>query len=332
MKILVTGGAGYIGSHMVKMLCELEHSVIVVDSLVNGHRQAVDKRARFVEACLSDKKAVAKALKGCDAAMHFAGFSEAHISMDEPEKFFENNVYYGILLLEAMKESGVNNIIFSSTGAVYGNPKYTPIDEKHPKEPKNFYGQTKLFFEQLLRWYEVIYGIKSVSLRYFNAAGADESGKIGESHNPETHIIPLVLKVALKQEKCVRIFGIDYNTKDGTCIRDYIHVNDLCKAHILALEYLLKHKKSECFNLGTGVGTSVREIIAECERVTGKNIKTVEYEKRKGDVEVLVSSAEKVRRVLGWKPKYKDVSKIIKTAWQWHSKYPHGYGTKIDRE
>ena len=325
MKILVTGGAGYIGSHMVKMLCDLGHSVVVVDSLVNGHRQAVDNRAKFVETCLSSKKIVAKALKSCDAVMHFAGFIEAGISMQKPGKFLENNVYYGVLLLEAMKEAGVKNIVFSSTAAVYGNPKYTPIDEKHPKEPENFYGQTKLFFEQLLKWYETIYGIRSVSLRYFNAAGADESEKIGEFHNPETHLIPAVIKVALKQKKHLRIFGADYSTKDRTCIRDYVHVNDICKAHILALEYLAENGKSDYFNLGTGVGTSVKGIIQACEKVTGMKIAFIEDKRRKGDTEVLVASSKKARKILGWKPKYTKIESIIKTAWQWHSKYPHGY-------
>lgn len=325
MKILVTGGAGYIGSHMVRMLCDLGHSVVVVDSLVNGHRQAVDKRAKFVEACLSSKKTVTKALKGCDAVMHFAGFIEAGISMQDPEKFFENNVYYGVLLLAAMKESGVKKIVFSSTGAVYGNPKYTPIDEKHPKEPENFYGQTKLFFEQLLRWYEIIYGIKSVSLRYFNAAGADESGMIGEFHNPETHLIPAVLKVALKQENHIRIFGTNYKTKDGTCIRDYVHVNDLCKAHILALEYLAESGKSNHFNLGTGEGTSVKSIILACEKITCAKIVAIEDRRRKGDTEVLVASHEKAKKILGWKPKYTKIDSIIKTAWEWHKTHPNGY-------
>jgi len=325
MKILVTGGAGYIGSHMVRMLCDLRHSVVVVDSLINGHRKAVDKRAKFVETCLSSKKAIVKVLKNCDAVIHFAGFIEASISMHEPEKFLENNVHYGALLLEAMKEAGVKNIVFSSTGAVYGNPKYTPIDEKHPKEPENFYGQTKLFFEQLLRWYEIIYGIKSVSLRYFNAAGADESGMIGEFHNPETHLIPIVLKVALKQEKCIRIFGTDYNTKDGTCIRDYIHVNDLCKAHILALEYLAEKGKSDFFNLGTGMGTSVKSVIQACEKVTCTKIATIEDRRRKGDTEVLVASYKKAKKILGWKPKYTKMDSIIKTAWQWHRTHPNGY-------
>lgn len=325
MKILITGGAGYIGSHMAKMLCDLGHSVVVVDSLVKGHRQAVDKRAEFIEACLSSKTIVAKALKKCDAVMHFASFIEAGISMQDPKKFFENNVYYGALLLEAMKEAKVENIIFSSTGAVYGNPRHIPIDEKHPKEPENFYGQTKLFFEQLLRWYEVIYGIKSISLRYFNAAGADESGKIGEFHNPETHLIPAALKAALKQENHIRIFGTDYNTRDGTCIRDYVHVNDICKAHILALEYLARHGKSECFNLGTGVGTSVRSIIRACEKATGMKISVKEGKRREGDTETLVASYKKARKILGWKPKYTRIDSIIKTAWQWHRTHPKGY-------
>ena len=310
---------------MVKMLCDLGHSVVVVDSLVNGYRQAVDKRAKFVETCLSSKKVVAKALKGCDAVMHFAGFIEASISMQYPKKFLENNVYYGVSLLEAMKEAGIKNIVFSSTGAVYGNPKYSPIDENHSKEPENFYGQTKLFFEQLLRWYEIIYCIKSVSLRYFNAAGADESGRIGEFHNPETHLIPTILKVVLKQEKYLKIFGTDYNTKDGTCVRDYIHVNDICKAHILALEYLAKNGKSDYFNLGTGVGTSVKSIIKACERVTCMKIAAVEAKRRKGDTEILVASYKKAKKILGWIPEYTKMESIIKTAWQWHKTHPNGY-------
>ena len=325
MKILVTGGAGYIGSHMVKMLCDSGHSVIVVDSLINGHKQAIDKRANFIEGNISSKELLVKSLNGCDAVMHFAGFIEAGISMQNPGKFFENNDYFGIILLESMKDAGVKNIIFSSTGAVYGTPKYVPIDEKHTLNPENFYGQTKLYFEQLLRWYETIFGIKSICFRYFNAAGADESGSIGEVHKPETHLIPLVLRTAINQKNPIQIFGIDYDTPDGTCIRDFVHVNDICKANVLALDYLRKYGKNDCFNLGTETGTSVREIVSSCERVTGKKIKTIECEKRKGDVKALVSSSKKAGKILGWKPKYDNINDIIKTAWNWYKKHPNGY-------
>ena len=325
MKILVTGGAGYIGSHMVNMLCNLGYSVVVVDSLVNRHRQAVDKRAEFIESCISSEKNIIRALNGCDAVMHFASFIEANLSMKNPSKFFENNVYFSIKLLDAMQKVGIKNIIFSSSGAIYGSPKYTPIDENHPKEPENFYGQTKLFFENLLKWYERIYGFKFISLRYFNATGADESGEIGEYHDPETHIIPLALKVALDQKKSIKIFGTNYNTEDGTCIRDYIHVNDLCKAHILALEYLTKHDKSDCFNLGTGKGNSVKNIILNCERISGKNIEIVEDKRREGDSEILVASYKKAKKILRWEPKYTKIDSIIKTAWKWHKNNPNGF-------
>ena len=318
MKILVTGGAGYIGSHMVKMLCDLGYSVVVIDSLVTGHKKLVDRRAKFIKSCISSKNVVKKALQDCHTVMHFAGCIEVGISMKNPLKFFENNDYFGVILLEAMTKSKVKNIIFSSTAAIYGDPRYTPIDEMHPQEPTNFYGQSKLFFEQLLDWYSKIHGINHISLRYFNAAGADESGSIGELHSPETHIIPLVLQVALKQKKSFRIFGTDYKTYDGTCIRDYVHVNDICKAHMLALKYLIKNKKNNCFNLGIGKGVSVRDVILSCQGVTGEKINTIEGKRREVDTSILVASSDKASKILGWKPKYTEIDSIIKTAWNWH--------------
>lgn len=326
-KILVTGGAGYIGCHAVKALCDAGYSVVVADNLSNGLRELVDGRAKFVELDLRDVEGL-NALFGAekfDAVMHFAGSIEAGLSMKEPSAFFENNVVCGVNLLEAMRGAGVKRLIFSSTAAVYGNPVSVPIKEDAALEPVNFYGVTKLEFERLLKKYDEFWGIKSVCLRYFNAAGADESGKIGEAHNPETHLIPLVLKGLLdKKEEAgggskLKVFGDDYDTPDGTCVRDYIHVKDLVDAHILALKFLVDQGRSDVFNLGNGKGFSVLEVIKTAEKVTGFSVEYEVASRREGDPAVLVADSTKAKEILGWKPAYYKLEDIIASAWRWHS-------------
>ena len=317
MKILVTGGAGYIGSHMVKLLCDNDYSVKVVDNLINGFREVIDPRAEFHNTSLSEKDQLVSILGDCDVVMHFAGLIQAGESMDSPEIYFENNVAQGIVLLEAMREAGVKKIIFSSTAALYGSPKYLPIDEEHPESPENFYGFTKQIFEQILKWYEKLFGFKYICLRYFNAAGA---GDLGDFHKKETHLIPKVLNALNGKEPEFKIYGSDYDTFDGTCIRDYIHVDDLCSAHLHALKYLFDKQKSNYFNLGTGKGISVKEIIATCEEVTGRKINCKLSERRAGDPPNLVASNNKARSILSWEPKSSSIKNIILTSWDWRNK------------
>jgi len=328
LKVLVTGGAGYIGSHVVRQLLEVGYQVRVFDNLENGHKEALPDEIEFIQGNLLKPNEILGALKDIDAVLHFAAYIEAGESMQNPLKFFENNLKGSVTLLEAMRQAGVKNIIFSSTAAIYGEPEYTPIDEKHPKKPTNIYGLTKLEIEHTLDFYDRMFGFKYVALRYFNAAGADESGAIGEDHHSETHLIPLVLQTALGKREDIKIFGTDYPTKDGTCIRDYIHIKDLGSAHILALEKLLSSRESLQYNLGNGNGYSVREIIETAKKVTGQDIKITEAEKREGDPAVLVASSEKARKELGWQPKYGAVEKIIETAWQWHKSHPDGFSSK----
>jgi UDP-glucose 4-epimerase len=322
MKILVTGGAGYIGSICVEQLINAGHAVTVFDNLTEGHRAAVDPRSTLITGDLQQRCDIEDALEKVrpDAVMHFAANALVGESMTNPSKYFRNNVYGGINLLDAMHAAGCKRLVFSSTCATFGVPERMPIDETLPQRPINPYGESKLMFEQVLRWYSEIHGLTYVALRYFNAAGASET--FGEDHRIETHLIPNVLKVALGQKPHVEIYGTDYPTPDGTCIRDYIHILDLAQAHMLALTA----PHSAKYNLGTGGGTSVREIIATCEKVTGKKIAVLEKPRRPGDPPRLIAGSEKVRAELGWKPQFQDVEKIIASAWAWHVKHPGGYG------
>ena len=322
MKILVVGGAGYIGSVCAELLLDAGHTVSVFDNLSEGHRAAIDPRAEFIECDLEDRQSVERLLirRQPDAVMHFAANALVGESMQNPSKYFRNNIANGLNLLDAMVEAGVAKLIFSSTCAIFGPPDRVPIDETMPMRPINPYGESKLAFEKILRWYDQIHGLKFVSLRYFNAAGASE--KFGEDHRVETHLIPNVLKVALGEKPAVEIFGTDYETPDGTCIRDYIHIIDLAQAHILALGA----SKSEFYNLGTGGGSSVREVIDACRKVTGHEIDIVEKSRRPGDPPRLIASSEKIERELGWKPQFQSLDAIIESAWKWHQKFPRGYG------
>jgi UDP-glucose 4-epimerase len=322
MKILVVGGAGYIGSVCAELLLDAAHAVSILDNLSEGHRAAIDPRAEFIECDLEDRQSVERLMvrRRPDAVMHFAANALVGESMQNPSKYFRNNVANALNLLDAMVEAGVGKFIFSSTCAIFGPPDRVPIDETMPTRPINPYGESKLAFEKILRWYGQIHGLKFVSLRYFNAAGASE--KFGEDHRVETHLIPNVLKVALGEKPAVEIFGTDYETPDGTCIRDYIHIIDLAQAHILALGA----SKSEFYNLGTGGGSSVREVIDACRKVTGSKIDIVEKPRRPGDPPRLIASSEKIERELGWKPQFQSLDAIIESAWKWHQKFPRGYG------
>ena len=316
--ILVAGGAGYIGSHTVKCLLKNNYNVIVVDNLVYGHREAV-LTPNFEQLDLCDKGSLDKVFKKykIDAVIHFAAYTYVGESVTHPQKYYWNNVVNTLNLLDVMIENNVKNIVFSSTCATYGNPQYTPIDEKHSQSPINPYGTTKLMMEQIMSDYETAYGLKYIALRYFNAAGCDSEGQLGESHNPETHLIPLVLQAIKGERENITVFGTDYDTPDGTCIRDYIHVEDLADAHMLAVENLFEYKTSYCINLGTGVGTSVMEIIKASEEVTGKKV-PVEYGRRRaGDPAILYASNMLAKKILNWNPKYTDIKEIIKTAWAW---------------
>ena len=322
MKILVVGGAGYIGSVCSELLLNEGYAVAVFDNLSEGHREAVDPRAEFVEGDLGDRGAIEAALRQTapQAVMHFAGSAVVGESMENPSKYFRNNVVNGINLLDAMVAQGVLRLVFSSTCATFGPPERVPIDETLPQRPINPYGESKLLFERILRWYSEIHDLRFVALRYFNAAGASE--KLGEDRSTETHLIPNILRVALGQKSHVDIFGTDYETPDGTCIRDYIHILDLSRAHILALSA----PTSEFYNLGTGGGSSVREVIEICRQITGHSIPVVEKPRRPGDPPRLVAASDKIKRELGWEPGYQDLYAIVESAWKWHEKHPHGYG------
>jgi UDP-glucose 4-epimerase len=322
MKILVVGGAGYIGSVCTELLLDEGHAVAVFDNLSEGHRAAVDSRAEFLEGDLAVADQIQSALTTFrpDAVMHFAASALVGESMENPSKYFRNNIGNGLNLLDAMVATGVNQFVFSSTCAIFGPPERLPIDESLAKNPINPYGESKLGFEKILRWYGEIHGLRFVSLRYFNAAGASEN--FGEEHRVETHLIPNVLKVALGQKPHVEIYGTDYDTPDGTCIRDYIHILDLSRAHILALS----SPKSEFYNLGTGGGTSVREVIDSCRKITGHKIPVVEKPRRPGDPARLVAASDKIQRELGWKPGFQNIDAIIESVWRWHQKFPNGYG------
>ena len=315
--ILVMGGAGYIGSHTVRHLLDCGYGVVVADNLIYGHREAVDARAEFVEADLMEPASLTHLFEAhaFEAVIHFAAFAYVGESVTEPQKYYRNNVVGTLNLLEAMLAHGVKKIVFSSTCATYGEPSYTPIDEKHPQAPINPYGRSKLMVEQIFADYERAYGLQHIALRYFNAAGAAADGAIGESHNPETHLIPLVLKAISGERPSIKVFGTDYDTPDGTCIRDYIHVEDLAQAHRLAVEKLGEY--SGCINLGTGVGSSVREIIAAAERVSGKTCPMEYVERRPGDPARLYVDNTKAKKVLEWNPVYMNIESIIRTAWEW---------------
>ena len=326
MAILVTGGAGYIGSHTVLELIEKGEKVIVIDNLSKGHKEAV-QGGTFYQGDLRNDEFLDEVFKKNDieAVIHFAADSLVGESVDDPLKYYNNNVLGTVRLLLKMKETGVKKIVFSSTAAVYGEPENIPILEDDKTIPTNPYGETKLAVEKALKWSDIAYGIKYVSLRYFNAAGAHISGKIGEDHNPETHLIPLVLQVALGKREEIKIFGDDYNTVDGSCIRDYIHVTDLANAHILAVERLRNTKESAIYNLGNGKGFSVKEVIKVAREVTDKEIKQVISKRRSGDPVVLVASSEKIKRELGWNPNFGELRNIVETAWKWHIGHPKGF-------
>jgi UDP-glucose 4-epimerase len=326
MKILVTGGAGYVGSHTVRKLRDAGHEIVIFDNLSSGHLDAI-QGFKLVEGDLSDRDDLEKVFSNnkFDVVVHFAGSIEAGESMIDPKRFFNNNLVCGLNLLEAMLAHDVKKIVFSSTAAVYGEPEKMPIEETAPKNPTNVYGLTKLMFEQVLDAYDNAYGLKSVCLRYFNATGADPSGEIGEDHKSETHLIPLIIQTALGQRNSIKIFGTDYPTPDGTGIRDYIHVNDLASAHVLALDYLEKNNHSNKFNLGNEKGTSVREAIELSKKITGINFKVIEEPRRAGDPANLFASSQKAQKILGWKPQFPKMEQIIETAWNWHQKHPNGF-------
>jgi UDP-glucose 4-epimerase len=320
--ILVTGGAGYIGTHAVKALEDRGFQVIILDNLVYGHRELVEAnlKAKLIVGDLSDRDLLDRLFTTTkiDAVMHFAAFAYVGESVTDPAKYYQNNVVGTLTLLDAMRKHGVSNFVFSSTCATYGVPQHIPITEDHPQHPINPYGAGKFTVERVLQDYDPAYGLKSVIFRYFNAAGADPDGRFGEDHNPETHLIPLVLQTAAGKRASVSIFGTDYETPDGTCIRDYIHVTDLAQAHVLGLEYLLEHQVSQIFNLGNGSGFSVKEVIDTAKQVTGKEIAIEECPRRAGDPGILIGSSTKARQVLGWEPQYADLTTIVKHAWKWH--------------
>ncbi len=320
--ILVTGGAGYIGSHAVLALINAGYEVIILDNLVYGHRDLVEKvlKVELIVGDISDRPLLDKLFASRDiaAVMHFSAYAYVGESVTDPAKYYRNNVIGTITLLEAMLAASIKNFVFSSTCATYGVPHTVPIAEDHSQNPINPYGATKLMVERILQDFDVAYGLKSVCFRYFNAAGADPTGLLGEDHQPETHLLPLVLMAALGKRDSVAIFGTDYPTPDGTCIRDYIHVTDLADAHILGLEYLLKGGNTTVFNLGNGQGFSVKEAIDTAREVTGREIKVVMSDRRLGDPPTLVGSSDKARNILGWKPKYPALKEILTHAWKWH--------------
>jgi UDP-glucose 4-epimerase len=324
--VFVTGGAGYIGSHVVKELLRQGHQPIVYDNLQTGHRKAV-KDALFVEGDLADQERLKETFNSypIDAVMHFAADSLVEESVKDPLKYFNNNVKNSLQLLEIVEENNIKKFVFSSSAAVYGEPEKIPITEEHPCIPTNPYGETKWVFEKVLQTFQDLGKLNYISLRYFNAAGADPNGELGEDHFPETHLIPLILKAALNRDS-VSIYGTDYHTPDGTCIRDYIHVTDLAQAHILALNKLEQRGISGIYNLGNGNGYSVREVIEMARKVTGRKIVSIESSRRPGDPARLVASSEKIGKGLGWVPKYPDLETIVETAWKWHRNHPNGYG------
>lgn len=327
MNVFVTGGAGYIGSHVVRLLVESGHRVRVYDNLSEGHAAAVPPDTLF-RGDLADEARLQEALRGgFDCVMHFAAHCYVGESMENPEKYYQNNVVNSLRLVAAMRRAGVGRLVFSSTAATYGNPLRTPITEEHPTAPINAYGQTKLDFETALGYYARAYGLGWTALRYFNAAGAAPDARIGEDHEPETHLVPIVLQVAMGRRPAVAVFGDDYPTPDGTCIRDYIHVYDLAQAHILAMQ-AVEPGRGRVYNLGNGAGYSVLEVVEAARRVTGRRIATTIAPRRPGDPPALVASSEKIGRELGWRPQFPQLETIIETAWRWHLSHPAGYGDR----
>lgn len=324
MKILVVGGAGYIGSHMVKHLLRAGHSVVVADNFSTGYRNAVPECCACAELDIADGEALNSLFSAhsFEVVFHFASFTQVGESIEQPGKYYSNNLSATLILLQTMLRFDVKRFIFSSTAAVYGNPQTTPIDEDHPKQPINPYGRSKLMVEQVLEDLDQAHGLKSVSLRYFNAAGADPEGALGERHDPETHLIPLILQAASGRRSEITIFGNDYDTPDGTCIRDYIHVSDLVDAHARALDFIIEQKCSATFNLGNGTGFSVRQVIDAARRITGKDIQVREAARRAGDPARLVADAHRARELLGWQPCNSSLEQIIEDAWHWELQYP----------
>ncbi|MEW9124160.1 MAG: UDP-glucose 4-epimerase GalE [Thermotaleaceae bacterium] len=327
MAVLVCGGAGYIGSHCVYALLDKKEDVIVVDNLQTGHLDAICKDAKFYQGDIRDREFLDRIFREneIDAVIHFAASSLVGVSMQEPLAYYDNNVYGTLVLLEVMHQHHVKKIVFSSTAATYGEPENIPILETDKTNPANPYGETKLTVERMLRWADHAYGLKHIVLRYFNVAGAHDSGLIGEDHYPETHLIPLILQVPLRQREHITIYGEDYETHDGTCIRDYIHVMDLADAHILGLDKLRQGSESVVYNLGNGEGFSVKEMIEAARKVTGHPIPALIGERRAGDPSKLIASSAKAQRELGWSPKYKEIEEIIASAWKWHKKHPQGF-------
>ena len=327
MRILVLGGAGYIGSHTALELVKAGNEVVIADNLVTGYRKAIPEGAKFYEGDLRDSDFLDNLFhqEKIDAVIHFAAYSLVGESVTNPLKYYDNNLYGTKVLLEAMVKNNVGKIVFSSTAATYGEPENIPILESDRTCPTNPYGETKLAMEKMFKWTAEAHGLRYVSLRYFNACGADESGEIGEAHTPESHLIPLILQVPNGKRETISIYGTDYDTPDGTCIRDYIHVTDLAQAHILAVQYLNNGGESDIFNLGNGVGYSVREVIETARKVTGHPIPATETSRRAGDPARLVASSEKAKSVLGWKPVHDSLEEIIASAWNWHKNHPNGY-------
>ncbi|MBP1043279.1 UDP-glucose 4-epimerase GalE [Vagococcus sp. BWB3-3] len=328
MTILVLGGAGYIGSHAVDQLIEKDYDVVVIDNLLTGHKTAIHPKARFYEGDIRDKAFMQEVFtkETIEGVIHFAASSLVGESVENPLKYFNNNVYGTQILLEVMAEFAVKKIVFSSSAATYGETKENPIKETTPTNPESPYGETKLMMEKMMKWTDLAHGIKYVALRYFNVAGAKLDGSIGEDHQPETHLVPIILQTALGQRTEITVFGEDYDTPDGTNIRDYVHVVDLCNAHILALEYLAKEETSNIFNLGSSEGFSVKQMIEAARKVTGKAIPAKIGPRRAGDPASLVASAAKAHELLGWEPVYTNVDTIFESAWNWHQAHPVGYG------
>ena len=329
MRVLVTGGAGYIGSVLATELLQRGHQVVVLDNLSHGHRQAVPKDAELVVGELADRAGLDRVMRehSPDAVLHLAALIEAGESMKAPEVFFRNNTANALTLLEAMLAAGVKRFVFSFTAALYGNPERTPIQEDDALAPTNAYGESKLLVERMLAWFHRIHGLRYASLRYFNAAGASRPDQ-GEAHQPESHLIPRILAVALGRAQHANIFGTDYATPDGTCVRDYIHVSDLARAHLLAVDALAKERENSVpliYNLGNGQGFSVRQVVDVARQVTGHPIPVIESPRRPGDPAVLIASSEKIRRELGWQPRFPDLQTIVESAWQWHRAHPNGY-------
>ncbi len=328
INVLVTGGAGYIGSHTVRVLQQAGYGVVILDNFSRGHRQAVEGYT-VIEGDTAERNKLAALFREfqISAVIHFAAHSLVGESVEKPDLYYHNNVLGGLNLLEAVMDAGVKDFVFSSSAAVYGEPEETPVGEEHPLKPYNPYGETKVVIERALYYFKQVFGLNSVSLRYFNAAGAALSGGIGEDHDPETHLVPIVLQSVLGQREKVTVFGNDYPTADGTAVRDYIHVDDLAEAHLLALETLLQGRQSQVYNLGNGKGFSVLEVIKAVEKVTGKAVPYEFGPRRSGDPAVLVAGAKKAERDLGWRPKTTALEKIVESAWQWHRANPQGFGT-----